>query len=291
MHLPFSVLTCLLLFIITANGQTRVLSNKYFDIYYPTSRATVAEQVGAYGVSELERISRNLKLTTVERITVSILEEEEYRKQYADHLPEWGVAFAVPDKNLILLIFPGSFRKPSRLRFIMAHEVAHILIHKQAATFIPRWFDEGVAMYLSREPNLIDEMQLLFAVAIGGIIPLPSIEHSFPETGRRARLAYIESVSTIVFLIEEFGPSSITQILQATREANDFRAGFIKATGIDLPQFEMEWRTWIRKRFAFAVILRPNLLFAAAALFVLVFGILKKLQRKRASSIDEGIEE
>lgn len=291
MRLVYPFLFFFLLIARTACGQTQVLSNRYFDIYYPAARSRIAEQVGTYGVEELERISRNLKLTAVKRITVSILEEETYKQRYGDLLPEWGVAFAMPEQNLILLIFPESFRLPSRLRFIVAHEIAHLLIHEQAATFLPRWFDEGLALYLSREPNLIDEMQLLFAVAIGGLIPLRQIEHSFPQTGRRARFAYIESASTIVFLVEEFGPSAFMDILIAARNENDFRAGFIKATAIDLPQFEMEWRTWIRKRFALAVLLRPNLLFAFAALFALVLGIVARLRRTRARGADEGTEE
>jgi hypothetical protein len=285
------ILCCLLLLASTANAQTEILSNKYFDIYYPASRSEIAEVVGSYGITELERISRNLKQRTVKRITISILEETEYRQQYSDYLPEWGVAFAIPEKNLILLIFPESFSNPSRLRFIIGHEIAHLLVHDRVATFIPRWFDEGMAMYLSREPNLIDEMQLLLAVLIGGIVPLQRIERSFPETGRSARLAYIESASAILFLIEECGPSSIIQILDATREAGDFRTGFIAATGFDLPQFEMEWRRWIRKRFTLAVLLQPNLLFAVAALSVLMLGIVAKLRRKSASGIDERIEE
>lgn len=287
----FPILLCVMLVISVSKGRTQVLSSKYFDIYYPPSRGKVAEQVDEYGTSEVERISRNLKLASVTRITITILEEEDYQKQYGDRLPEWGAAFAIPDKNLILLIFPKSFNKPSRLRFIIAHEIAHLLVHERVGSFIPRWFDEGVAMHLSREPNLIDEMQLLLAVVIGGIIPLQRIEQTFPETGRSARLAYVESVSTIVFLIEEFGPSSIIQILDATREANDFRTGFIKATGVDLPEFEMEWRTWIKKRFALAVLLQPNLLFAFVALFILVFGLVTKLRQKRLSRIDEGAEE
>ncbi len=280
-----------LLLVECAGAQTEILSSKYFDVYYPASRRGIAEQVAAYAQTELQEISRNLKLTSVKRITISILEEDEYNRQYGEHLPEWGIAFAIPDKNLIILIFPESFRNPSRLRFIIGHEIVHILIHRQAGVFIPRWFDEGVAMYLSREPNVIDEMKLLLAVAMGGIINLESIQRSFPETGRRAQLAYIESASTIVFLVEEFGPSCITHILNATREEHDFRSGFLKATGTDLPQFEMEWRLWIRKRFALTVLLRPNLLFAAAAFAALLIGLFSKLRRGRARSLDEGTEE
>jgi hypothetical protein len=274
--MALSVIPCLLFLFATAQGQTKVIANKYFDIYYP--------------VLELESVSKDLKLASVERITISILEEEDYKIQYADNLPEWGIAFAIPEKHHILLIFPGSFQRISNLRFILAHEIAHILIHERARTFIPRWFDEGSAMHLSREPNLIDDMELLGAALMGGIIPLSQIERSFPESGRRARLAYIESLSTIDFLMEEFGPAILIQVLDRSREAHDFRQGFIKATGIDLPQFEMEWRTWIRRRFAVTVLFRPNLLFAATAVLVLILGAVARLRRMRASRIDEAIE-
>ncbi|TET77241.1 MAG: hypothetical protein E3J41_07590 [Candidatus Cloacimonadota bacterium] len=272
-------------------NDVNLISNRYFDIFYPSARKNIAEDVSNYSVSELERISRNLHITAVEKIQISILEENEFNEKYGSYLPEWGIGFAIPKKSLIILKFPMSFFNPSRLKFIVGHEIAHVLIHRKAGAFIPRWFDEGTAIYLSKEPNFIDEIKLSTAVILKRIIPLKDLTQSFPYSGARANLAYIESASTIEYLISEYGPYIVNQILSETKEARDFGNGFLIATGVDLTVFELEWRTWLKKRFTVTFILKPNLLFLIVAIFVIIIGITRKLRRSRLRSSDECIED
>ena len=283
----------LFILILLANKPTELnlISNRYFDIYYNSTRRNIAEDVSSYSVSELERISRNLYMKTVERITISIIEEDELIEKYGDYFPEWGVGFAIPEKSLIILKFPASFTNPQRLKFIVGHEIAHILIHRKAKTFIPRWFDEGTAIYLSKEQNFIDEIKLFTAVMLKRIIPLEDLEKTFPYSGEQANLAYIESASTIEFLISEYGPYIINQILIETRNINNFEDGFQIATGIDLLHFNLEWKSYLRKRFTVTFILKPNLLFLIVAIFVLMVGLSKRLRRRQLRSSDERLED
>ncbi|TES91024.1 MAG: hypothetical protein E3J87_08660 [Candidatus Cloacimonadota bacterium] len=281
----------LLFFLVNKQGDVNLISNRYFDIYYPSTRKNVAEDVSIYSVHEIERISRNLHLKTVKKITISILEKDEFIEKYTDCLPEWGIGFAIPDRSLIIFKFPISFINPARLKFIVGHEIAHILIHRKAEVFIPRWFDEGAAISLSKEPNFIDEIKLSTAVMLKRIIPLEDLEKSFPSSGARANLAYIESASTIEYLISEFGPYIVNQILQETKEERDFKKGFLIATGVDLVVFELEWHKWLKRRFTLTFILKPNLLFLVVAILVLIIGMTKKLRRSHLRSRNECIED
>ncbi len=281
----------LLLFLLfTCNSNVNLISNQYFDVYYPGERREIADNVSNYAVNELERISRNLHIQTVEKITIFIMDEEEFNEKYASELPEWGIGFAKPSQRLIILKFPSSFRNPPRLKFIVGHEIAHILIHSKVDVFIPRWFDEGTAIYLSKEPSIIDDLKLFMAVLFRKIIPLSDLEHSFPHSGTRANLAYIESFSAVTLLISEYGPGIINEILSETAETNDFKRGFLFATGVDLNVFMLEWRTWLTKRFTVSAILKPNLLFFLVAILVLLIGIIQKL-RRRSRHFDESIED
>lgn len=285
------ILFLTLIFLASKQYDVNLLSNRYFDIFYPANRRKIAEDVSNYSISQFERISRNLHIKGAERTNIAIIDEDEFRNKYGAYLPEWGIGFAIPEKNLIILKFPISFVNPSRLKFIVGHEIAHILIHRKVAVSIPRWFDEGSAIYLSKEPNFIDDIKLSTAVIFKKLIPLKDLDKSFPVSGTRANLAYIEGASTIGYLISEFGPHIVNQILDETRESKDFKKGFLIATGLDLTVFEIEWRNWLKKRFTLTFILKPNLLFLIVAILVLIVGITRKLRRRSLCSSDETIED
>jgi hypothetical protein len=281
----------LLLFLVINQNHVSFISNRYFDIYFPQKKEHIAKAVSDYSLSEIERIARNLHMQDVDRIRISILDEKEFNKDYGNILPEWGVGFAIPKKNLILLKFPSSFNNPPRLKFIVGHEIAHILIHRKARTSIPRWFDEGTAIYLSRELNFMDEIKLSMAVLLKKIIPLEALEENFPYSGEQAYLAYIESVSAVNYLVEQDGPYIINQILVETKKSHSFEDGFLIATKMDVNIFELEWKDYLSKRFKITLLLKPNLLFLIIATFVIILGIIKKLRRRRLNSAQEGFED
>ncbi|OQX54242.1 MAG: hypothetical protein B5M53_05985 [Candidatus Cloacimonas sp. 4484_209] len=281
-----------LLFLSIVGNDTQLISNNYFDIYFPKKAEKLAYLVNSLSIEEFERISRNLHLQGMERINISIITEDKLKKHYGSFIPEWGIGFAIPDENLIILRYPVSFMNPSRLKFIVAHEIAHILIHRISKTSIDRWFDEGCAVYLSREPNFIDDVKLSIAVIFKEIIPLKKLTKNFPISDTKAQLAYIESASTIEYLIDEFGPNIINQILEQTKNMKNFNSGFLIATGLDLETFEIEWKNWLRHRFALSLFLKPNIIFLVVTILVIIIGIKRKLQRgKMRSSVDEITED
>lgn len=289
MYLFFIAITISL--ITSPEKDLNLLSNQYFDIYYSSSRSKIAEDISQYSLDELERITRNLHITSVEKISIYILEEGEFNKEYGSSLPEWGIGFALPSKNLIILKFPTSFIRPSRIQYIVGHEIAHILIFRIADSWIPRWFNEGSAIYLSHEPGFIDEVQLSIAVLFRRLVPLSEIEETFPQSGNKARFAYLESASSIQYLISEHGPHIVTEILTETNNQKDFRKGFHNATGTDLLVFEWEWRKWLEKRYSFMFLLNINILFMLAAVYVIFMGLWQKLRRRRLYSTDESLED
>ncbi len=275
------------------NNQSNVsmLSNTHFDIYYHKAKKQLAEIVSDYSISEFEKISRNLHSKSEKRINISIINENELKNNYAQYFPEWGIGFAIPDENLIILKFPVSFFYPRRLKFVIGHEIAHILLHRKAETHIPRWFDEGSAIYLSRDLTFLDEVKLSIAVLTKSIIPLNQLNNSFPRSKTNANLAYIESAFTIEFLVSEFGEQILTDILEQTSEFNDFSKGFLQATGgMELSVFQLEWNHYLKRTFVLTFLLKPNLIFLIVAFLALSIGISKRFKGRKSGSSEKSFE-
>src|ERR1035437_7961791 len=59
------------------------------------------------------------------------------------------------------------------LEEVLAHEVAHVLIHRASGgRRVPRWFDEGLAMLAARSWRLRDQTELALGVLSGPRVPL-----------------------------------------------------------------------------------------------------------------------
>ena len=69
---------------------------------------------------------------------------------------------------------------------------------------IPRWFDEGLAVYYSGERGLASSSLISKALLSNSIIPLEEIDEVLTFHKEKAQLAYQESFTAITFLIEEF---------------------------------------------------------------------------------------
>ena len=93
------------------------------------------------------------------------------RSDLARNTPRWIGGFAVASAETLVL-FPG--RAPSyphnSLDALLQHEVAHILIGRAAqGRYVPRWFNEGLAMAAERTWALEDTTRLAWEVVWGGV--------------------------------------------------------------------------------------------------------------------------
>ena len=60
------------------------------------------------------------------------------------------VAFAVPQRNLIVIDYSKMITHPLSLETTLKHELCHILLHEHIKTeILPRWLDEGLCQWAS----------------------------------------------------------------------------------------------------------------------------------------------
>ena len=119
------------------------------------------------------------------------------------------LAFAVPDRNLIVLDTSRVYTKPFTLRTTLKHELCHLVLHRNIQTDrLPRWLDEGICQWASGGiAELMAEdsdKALAQASASDRLIPLRELEQ-FPDEDKSLLLAYEESKSFVEYLISKSG--------------------------------------------------------------------------------------
>lgn len=180
----------------------------------------------------------------------------------------------------------------------LAHEIAHLVIHRDPSARIPRWFDEGAAMWAAGQaldPELEAHLSLL--AWLGLLYPVRSLEARFPADDVETSRAYGQSHLLILYLVSRRGPGVVSELLAAfERGATGFEP--LEALGGgDLRGLERDYEAWVARRrpLLLAIASRLDLwttISVLALLAVLVGWVrrrrkLRQLEREEAPSWDD----
>jgi hypothetical protein len=152
--------------------------------------------------------------------------------------PEWAGALTYPGLKMVLIMTPGSMRTGgSSYWSLLQHETAHLLLGDAQArhgTRLPRWFEEGVATYVSGEMNISRLLQLGWAQATGATPDFKDLEFTFPSQSSRAGAAYARSYLFIKYLTRRFGEDAVARLLMESFQRGGISSGAAAAFGIPL---------------------------------------------------------
>ena len=158
----------------------------------------------------------------------------------------WVGGVAAARFNLIVLYASEFEWGRSTLPSTIAHELTHIAIEHavgEPPRNIPTWLHEGVATVVESSvaerfsyDDIVDG-----AFAADRLISLRGLTGSFPVRSGGALLAYAQSNSFVRFIIDRWGGSSITQILDAYRDGALPDRALQQTVGIDLAALEAQW--------------------------------------------------
>ena len=138
----------------------------------------------------------------------------------------WIAGVAFPGKDLLVVrgeVF--SFLKPpgDRPLAVLEHELVHLVIHRREGVDVPRWLDEGLALWAARQfPGPEDEAFLSGLARVGGLYSLQSLEREMPQSHELASLAYEESVLWVEWLKQRFGPEVTGDLLDSLERGAPF---------------------------------------------------------------------
>jgi hypothetical protein len=198
------------------------------------------------------------------------------------------VAFAIPNRDLIVIDHTRMNIRPFTLETTLKHELCHVLLHRYVNNrHLPKWLDEGVCQWISDGVGelYVDKgwSGLDGAVMAGRIIPFKRLSHSFPRDRASLTLAYEQSKSLIDYLDRRYGADAILEILDFLKTGESIDYAVMGSLGVSLEQLETEWLEQLETTPRWLIFLASHIyaiLFFIAALLTL-FGFIRLLVKRR----------
>jgi hypothetical protein len=174
----------------------------------------------------------------------------------ARRAPSWSVGYALGEAGLVVLMpsrIPEALSYPDQgIEAVLRHEVAHVLIARAARRRpIPRWFNEGLAVFAVRGWGFDDRTRLVWATLRRGPA-LEDLDASFRAGSYRAGRAYALAAAFVRFLLDRYGEEAAAGILRRVGDGESFDAAFRSTTGFPLAVAEDRfwshldfWNKWV----------------------------------------------
>jgi hypothetical protein len=246
------------------------------------------------GAEEALRIYPQIRIDLEKRLkwqvtfvpAIVLLKEESFSKAAEN---PYVVAFAVPERNLIVIDYSKMSVDPFTIELTLKHELCHILLHRSArGGKIPKWLDEGIAQWVSAgiAEILISPKRLLLneAVIAGKSLNLRALVDTFPSDKESLHLAYEASKSFVTYLIERFGVDNIRDVLEHIDKGEGWEIAISKAVLLSFDELEKDWYLDLKRQLTWYTYVINNLyeiLFFFAAILAAI-GFLRAFLRKRA---------
>lgn len=188
-------------------------------------------------------------------------------------VPHWGEAAANAAQWRIYLKTPAASESRALLPATVTHELAHLCLAELAQpNLLPRWFNEGAAIFLAHEARTTDPLLISRALLTNSLVDFEKIDEVLSFPNARAALAYAESYQAVNFMMQRFGDDAITKLARALAQQSEPRSAFYAAFAEDLWNFEAEYFDFLRQHFRWYFLLDETFLFGGIVLLLLLAG-------------------
>lgn len=126
----------------------------------------------------------------------------------------------------------------------VAHELSHIVVGRVTDgpfSRLPRWLDEGLAMYAEGALPAGNRRALDQAIRNDSVISLRSMT-SYPGDAGLVDLFYGEAYSIVEFLAERDGPEAMRRLLVLIGEGRTIEEALVESHGLTPDELERGWR-------------------------------------------------
>jgi hypothetical protein len=226
---------------------------------------------------------------------VLLKDNKRFRNLAGDNLV---VAYALPNKNVVVIDHSKMNTSPFMLRNTFKHELCHLLLHHYIRDDnLPRWLDEGICQWASDgfADIIMDTKRNLLPTAIlsDTYFDLEKLQHQFPQDKNSLMLAYQQSKSVVEYLSSTYGSQGILDFLKLLQQGYDLESAFEFRFAMPIDEFQYQWRGHLKKNinwFTYVSIHLYEILFVLAALLT-ILGFVRKMVRRRAYSAQEDEED
>jgi hypothetical protein len=196
--------------------------------------------------------------------------------------PDWGAAAAIPLNKMVVIKSPRLFNINKSIEELLAHEYAHLAIHERTGFHEPpRWFDEGLCMYVSTEWNWSDYLALSKAAIFGQLIPLDSIEYLNRFNESKAHVAYAQSFLTTRYFYEEYTARSVQVFLDSIRAGRSVSQSLVASTGSNYGEFNDEVHLYITKHYNISTLFMDTMFLWLGLAIIVLIAVFVRYRKRR----------
>lgn len=206
----------------------------------------------------------------------------EFNRLILGRFPDWGAAAAFPPRNLVAIKSPKEFNINKSLPELLAHEYCHLVVwHRAGFHSVPRWFDEGMAMFVSMEWGWSDNLAMSKAAVFGELIPLADIQRLNRFHEGKAQVAYSQSFLAVDYIYSNYGKSSLKRFLDVVAVGGSLDEAFGASTGSTAEEFEREFGDYLKKQYNIVTLFMDTIFFWLALAALVVVGAILKYRKRR----------
>jgi stage II sporulation protein D len=180
-----------------------ILSSEHFEFAFPESQQAWANEV----LRSLEAARRDLESRVgglPAKVKVGTFATTPEFIQ-ASGLPGWAAAST--DGRSILLQPLSTLKRKNILDSTLRHELAHVAIHRRRSPKVPRWYEEGMALYFTGK-----QVGPGPAADLGGRTLEQSISHPHSEAEMKA--AYVLALARVGKFARRHGEQALWKVLE-----------------------------------------------------------------------------
>jgi len=284
---PIIALLLTFVFVFSARAETwSSIESEHFIVRF-TESISSAQEIQDIAESFYPQVTNDLGYSVKGKITIWFCESrKEFDRSVNAPIQDWAVGCAYPLQARIVILDPAfSENRRINLSHLVKHEIAHVIFGLYVGENlknVPRWFNEGVAMYLSDDWTYSHYWAILTGTLSNSIIPLYRLSIDFPEMTSRAQIAYAQSYSVLTFMIKRYGNDALKECIRLIAEGKEFDEALAGATGADMEWLESRWLKDLKKRYKWVSLISSwVILWSVAILIVFIAYSRRKIKNRR----------
>jgi hypothetical protein len=257
-------------------GTSQTLAYKNFIVQYPLSNEKLALKV-SFLLKQHVNYFENFYQHEIKKPAFILIAEspEKFFAYSNERLPEWAGAAYLSSRNAILLKKISWTGSEMTFEGDFLHELSHLYFDRKFGNVsIPLWYNEGLAEYLSKKDiDFQSSIRISSAILANTIIPFNKIDSLLFFSRNKAELAYIQSLSAVLFLRREFSNQADWDAFHNSILKSGWKDALNKQTGLDDVDFEIAWFRNTEKKYKWLFLLNAENLVWVIMIVVLIMSM------------------
>ncbi|MGD0121375.1 MAG: peptidase MA family metallohydrolase [Candidatus Limnocylindrales bacterium] len=218
-----------------------VKTGKVVRLHYIEASDSFASQMLAWGEAGIQKAATFFGVDESKPIDFFVYPSEAVFQQGLSQAGTIGGVTLSSFRTCFAAVTPGDSVYG---RSVIPHELTHVAFADASDNPYhdpPRWFNEGLAVYMSDGFDASDRQLVKQAVSSGTLRSLLAYTDYFPLDASRIYLAYAESVSAIDFMIRKYGQPAVAKVVRAYSKGVTDDEAFTTGLGVDVATFTSAW--------------------------------------------------